>query len=358
MSTPEHAARPCWQWRSNTTAWFRRVGAAGREWSPPAALRAAPDDLRGALLDAAGSGEGWLLHPVLTALTDPRFQAAQAAQVRLTAWAIAHLADRLPDDLRLEVNEPVWAWGSDGTLLLEPGSYSPEGLAAIVGAMPDALVPDPWGDSFSHRDDLGDLVDHAWWNKSDAEVTDRLAADLRALMAAEHALEETLPATSRWMRDAARVVVPLASPPSPAFRSGTMADLPGLVLVEVTNQYLLTLEALVHETAHLHFHLEEMSAPFFVPGDPHLYSSPLRVDPRPLRGIFLAYHALAHMVSFYEDWAAATGDPRCAEALPELIAGRDDAAATLQAAEDTGLTDAGRGFLHTCLALMSDRAHA
>lgn len=356
MGTPDRAMRACWQWRSDASAWFQRVRAAAEAWVPPRALGLDDASVRGALLHAAEHGERWLVHPVLAGLVDPRFSGRDLDSLRLVAWVAANT--RTPLQGSVTVAEPTWVWGHEGTAVLEAGRHELSALPEVAGSPQPLAVPDPWGDSFSHRADLGDLADHAWWNKSDDEVTEGLSADLRAVLAAMHALAETLPAASAWVHSVTQVVVPLASPPSPAFRSGTMAELPGVVLVEVTSQYLLTLEALVHESAHLHFHLEEMAAPFFPSEDSRLYSSPLRVDPRPLRGIFLAYHALAHMVAFYEDWFDATGDQRCLEALPELRAGRDDARHTLEEAAGTGLTDAGRRFLATCLALDTAGASA
>ena len=274
------------------------------------------------------------------------------AHARLAAWAAINLAD--PAGLgSMTLDEDCWLWGHEGSFLLTAGTHRLDSLAELAGDRQDFAVPDPWGDSFSLRDELGDLTAAAWWTVEPLDKTAEadLTRDLRSLLAAQHALGELVPAAAEWVAGATSVVVPLASPPSSMFRSGTVAGLPGLVLVEVTDKPLLTLEALVHETAHLYFHLADAGAPLLVEGHTRLYHSPLRVDRRPLRGIFLALHALVHMCGFYEDWRRVTDDPRCTEALDDLRRSRDEAADTLTDAGD-GLTDAGDAFLSRCLDLV------
>ena len=354
MSDSPSADRACWSWRSDTNAWFAMLGRAAEVWEPDPRLGLSVDALADRLQSAAAGGERWLIHPVLSSLADVARPASLVSDARLATWVAAHGPASGGDDGAITLEAPTRVWGLSGPVDLDPGRHDLDELCRGMGEPPSFAVPDPWGDSFEHRAELGDLVDHAWWNKSDEEIDEGLVPDLQALLRTQHALSAVLPGPASWLRSVTSVVVPLASPPSPAFRSGTMAELPGVVFVEVTPHHLLTLEAMIHESAHLHFHMEQMGAPFFVNDDVRLYSSPLRVDPRPLRGIFLAYHALAHMVAFYEDWLAATGDERCAEALPALVEGRDDAESTLWEAASTGLTDAGRGFLQTCSTLMTD----
>jgi HEXXH motif-containing protein len=58
---------------------------------------------------------------------------------------------------------------------------------------------------------------------------------------------------------------------------------------------------LVHETAHHLLYVTEAAGPLIDPEEGRLFTSPLRHDPRPLRGILLAYHALAFICAFYSD---------------------------------------------------------
>jgi hypothetical protein len=351
------AGESCWQLRCNKEAWFDQFGFVASTWTPLAGLNADIDALRAALIAAAQRREPWLLHPCATAITDRVVQSI-AADARLAVWAALNADDSENTDLgSIRLNAETWVWGHEGAFALDPGAYRLQDLAKNAHSAARLPVPDPWGDSFSYREDFGDLIDHAWWSRTPLTEEDQaqLADDIRALLRAEQALSVVLPDTISWVADVTRVIVPLANSPSNSFRSGTLAQLPGVVLIEVTSQPLLTMEALVHESAHLHFHMEEVNAPFFVEGHAQLYDSPLRPDPRPLRGIFLAYHALGYMCAMYNDWWRATGDKRCVEALGDLVKSRDDACATLRNATNA-LTDAGQSFLEMCQMRLSESA--
>jgi len=221
--------------------------------------------------------------------------------------------------------------------------------------MPDGPpdpIPDPWGNALPDHAAVGDLAATAWWQREPLTESHgkQCRQDILALLKAQRALKSVLPAAHRWLTRMTRVVVPLGAGDPGQFRSGSVAGIPGLVMVEITGSYLLTLEALIHETAHLYFHFCEVSDPLIRADQTQLFTSPLRADPRPLRGIFLAYHALIYMRSFYRDWFAATGDGRCLEALDNLRPLCRDAGATMASAK-TGLTYAGRAFLCQCDAL-------
>lgn len=325
------------------------------QWVPPPVLQLDQAELRTAMTNAAAAGERWLLHPTATALTaDP---AQTVAHARLAAWVTAHAPEGGRSQGSMTLTDDTWLWGHEGSVLVEAGTYEMADIAARLGDPQPFAIPDPWGDSFSMREELGDLAAAAWWDMLPLDETQEaeLARDLRSLLVAQHALAVTLPEAAAWVAEVTSVVVPLVSPPSSTFRSGTVSGLPGLVLVEITEKPLLTLEALVHESAHLHFHLEEANGPLIQPGHSQLYHSPLRVDPRPLRGVFLALHALVYMCGLYLDWQRATDDPRCLEALDELAASRDDAMKTVRAAADA-LTDRGQRFLAECLDLVDAEA--
>jgi HEXXH motif-containing protein len=58
------------------------------------------------------------------------------------------------------------------------------------------------------------------------------------------------------------------------------------------------LEALIHESAHRQLFFLEAQGPLVNPHDRGLYPSPLKSDPRPLRAVLAAYHALVYMAAF------------------------------------------------------------
>jgi HEXXH motif-containing protein len=76
--------------------------------------------------------------------------------------------------------------------------------------------------------------------------------------------------------------------------------MPGLIQVAALNGPVAALEGLVHESAHHHFRMLEAAGPISTPHDNDRYPSPLRADPRPLRNVLLATHALQHVVAFYD----------------------------------------------------------
>jgi len=250
-------------------------------------------------------------------------------------------------------------FGRGGAFVVERGRHD---LAALAREAPVSIykpVPDPWGHSLPDRDMVGELGDCAWWSAPPSEEAGNAAfqASLAGLVFAQERLRETLPDTAKWLTNMAKVTVPLRKSTGNQFRSGSVAGLPGVVVVEVTDRPLLTMEALVHETAHLYFHFAEMADPFVRPGHDRLYASPLRRDPRPLRGIFLAYHALLYMCALYRALLQATGDQRCYEAFLQLSPLREDAGRTLADAR-AGLTAAGADLLATCEAFEVELATA
>jgi hypothetical protein len=341
-----------WDCRSVKGPWYSALKKAAPLWSPSPSLRLNADAIRASVVRAADERAGWLPHPCVTAILDEGERAC-ADHARLAVWVAANTQGAELGAMSLD--ESVWVWSHDGSLEVEAGVHD---LATVpAGEVPAYAVPDPWGHSLHSGHDLGDLADCTWWNRGSLSQEDRvrLTSDIRSLLELQRSLSRVLPDAADWVADVTSVIVPLTGSSPDRFRSATFPGLPGAVFVEVTSQPLLTIEALIHESAHLHFHMEETGSPFFVPGHAERYRSPLRPDPRPLRGIFLAYHAMIYMCAFYEDWLRATGDERCAEALGGLRAGRDDAGAVLRGAA-SGLTDAGRRFLRTCQSLVEDRA--
>jgi HEXXH motif-containing protein len=93
---------------------------------------------------------------------------------------------------------------------------------------------------------------------------------------------------------------------------------------------VFVLEALVHESAHHHLCLAEMESLLVDPKHDGTYPSPLRPEPRPLRGILLAYHALAYICALYVEARACGFIPRDA-----YRSEADDLQSKLDAAEST-----------------------
>jgi HEXXH motif-containing protein len=353
--TPSRAGASPWAWRVSASGWYADVARGLAVWQPDPALEV-DSVVRDRLVEAACNGEEWLYHPVLCAVT--LGQRRLGRDLRLVLWAGAHSEDRA-DLGAVTVPGPTWAWAADGGRLVERGRHDVVelGRRACTPAT-EPLVPlalDVWIDA------VGlplppEVVAYEEWSWAHhqplaPEEGAHLRHDVVRFLRAARALQQLHPDCSDWVTGVTKVVVPLYGTSGPRFRSGSSAALPGLVFTDIDGPITQVLESLVHESAHLWFCIAETECPLIDPAHDGRYRSPLRPDPRPLRGIFLAFHALAFMGAFYRDWAGVT--PARDEALDELEAVRslrDDAAATLESARDA-LTDAGAQFLDATLRL-------
>nr|WP_250890465.1 HEXXH motif-containing putative peptide modification protein [Sphingobium nicotianae] len=160
-----------------------------------------------------------------------------------------------------------------------------------------------------------------------------------------------VPEAFDWVTQVARLVAPVGggAPSSSAFRSASDPETPGLIRLDLGCGLLFTLEALVHESAHNYFYLAEAWGPLVAPDQLHRrFPSPLKAAPRPLRGVMLAYHALAHITALYDalgDVDAFAAQPVLAQQYAELRDAAVYAEATCMAAAGC-LTDRGRQFLN------------
>lgn len=290
----------------------------------------------------------WLIHPCMSPLLEPRFR-NHDAQARLIFWSAVNSGDPLRRFGTLHLEQDCHLFGTGGGFFVPAGEHE---IALLADQMQESIynpLPDPWGQVLPDHEAIGDLAHTSWWAnapQSDAGL-EKFRSSIMRLLKAQKALQKLLPDVWNWFANMTCVVVPLRESEVDQFRSGTVTGIPGLVIVEITDSHLLTLEALIHETAHLYFHFAELDAPFVRPEHDKLYSSPLRRDPRPLRGIFLAYHALIYMCGFYREWFEATDDDRCREALEGLRPLCQDAGHILIEAKD-GLTRTGQDFLGKC----------
>ena len=136
------------------------------------------------------------------------------------------------------------------------------------------------------ENDPADAADCLW-------VRDKLAALLAAL-----------PEVAGWLRATTRALDLLperffAKAPDGALVSCSSPEVPGFIRITRCREPLKLLEMLVHETAHLYLFRAEAAAPLIDPSSTLSFSSPLRHEPRPLRGILLALHACAYIAAAY-----------------------------------------------------------
>jgi HEXXH motif-containing protein len=252
------------------------------------------------------------------------------------------------DDLgSVVLDEPTWAWLPNGGARVDPGIHD---LAALLGSLtedqPDIPIAlDPWSNSIR-------VAYHQLWRDEKPLSEERrssLQSDLRICLGAILRMKEILPACLDWVCSRTKVVIPLRRLAGEHSSSSSSAQLRGVVFLTLHHQ-VQALEALVHETAHQHLFMAESPGPLVSPDHDALYSSPLRSDPRPLRGILLAAHALAYMRAYYKDSITASLSP------PALLQSQlDQIGKQFESARETivntyaNFTRAGRDFVDLTL---------
>ena len=141
--------------------------------------------------------------------------------------------------------------------------------------------------------------------------------------------EQHFPEAFLWVNTVTKVVCPFSSVDPSRFRSSSVNVIPGIIWTDLHGGDLQIIESLIHESAHQYLFVEEANAPLIREGDKPIYSSPLRKDLRPLRGILLAFHALAYMSTAYYEIANYTSSENVSHALKDLVSRCKDAQTTL-----------------------------
>ncbi len=340
------AAPSAWSWRVSARPWFAMQAVRLSRWMPDASLGLS-EALRRRVREAASREEPWIYHPLLCAVTFD--QSDKGRDLRLAVWAAAN-SDNDESLGDVVFDAPCWIWGRDGGVLIESGQYSLRSLAERVRPSDDhkrIVDLDPWIDCVGLPLPAG-IVDYEGWSWAHrqpltADDERRLRHGIVGFLVSGAMLAERLPQCAEWVSGIVRVVVPLHSAGGNRFRSGSSAALPGLVFTDINGPTEQLLETLVHESAHHWLCLAEAEGPLVDPAHAQTYTSPLRADPRPLRGIFLAFHALAFMTAFYRDWFEAVDVGKKRAAFDSVRKLRDDAQATLNAGRHA-LTDHGRAM--------------
>src|SRR5262249_30061908 len=88
-----------------------------------------------------------------------------------------------------------------------------------------------------------------------------------------------------WITSKLQIIsVPLRSERN-SLASFSRPDVPGAIYMDIFGGFDSHLELMIHETAHLHFFAAEATEALFRGDREKRYWSPLRPDPRPVRGI-------------------------------------------------------------------------
>ena len=235
---------------------------------------------------------------------------------------------------------PSVIWTAGGGRIFPPGRYKLRTLAEPPdGGSQTTPILDVWCES------LGAIEPDTWAASAPTLAADKecLRQEVNRYFRTIAFVEKMLPQCHAWVAAVTKVAIPLRGEGT-AFRSVSHPSLPGVVELDLLAEDQIV-ESLVHESAHQYLYRLEAAAPLVDPDHHERYESPLRPDGRPLRGILLAYHALAFIAAFYRDALAVPLVARWGE--QELAARRELA---LQAektlfSQHCHLTTAGIHFL-------------
>lgn len=285
-----------WCWQPSSSAWLDNLLGLAARWQPSPELGLDGKKIRRLVQENAAKRACWLVHPCVNAVTSPRLEAKLQRDFQLAVWIAINTHEPLGV---ATLGNPVWAWSPGGGMRLEPGAYDLATLAATLRKQPNfsPITVDPWGRSTKVS------LQQLWRDATPfgAEEQANLKTELKLLIRSLTAAEQYLSECFAWVRCRTQVVVPLRQlSGQDVSNSSTSADLPGVVFLTLHNE-LQVIEALVHESAHQHLFMAETFGALVDPRHTALYKSPLRDDPRPLRGVLLAGHALAYIAAFYTD---------------------------------------------------------
>lgn len=105
---------------------------------------------------------------------------------------------------------------------------------------------------------------------------------------------------SKWTTHITSIIVPLYSS-NKGYISGSYKHTLASIGVEFSDSPIYNFKILVHESAHLYFHTAELFEELVTPNHSAEYWSPVKLCPRPLRMVLLAYHALVFMGQLLND---------------------------------------------------------
>ncbi len=186
-----------------------------------------------------------------------------------------------------------------GAALLTPdgprvaGSPLPPRVASVDLSGPTRLVlvdTNPLSSLEAHPDKFGNSLELG--GRDVDEWTSSLVAALAVI-------DEHLPALAAEVRLALRHVVPVGYDEA-RHLSASYLEATGVVYLTLHPQRMTMVEALIHEFQHNKLNVLLGLDAVLENGEAPLFSSPVRPDPRPLRGVLLAVHAFQPIALLYE----------------------------------------------------------
>jgi hypothetical protein len=265
-------------------------------WEPDTRLELPAEALRQHLKEMANQKKEWAFHPCVSALTRQKNKSFHS-DFQLAIWTTLHTKIQ---SLKINIIEELWSWSTTGDKKIYPGVYDLVSLSKTLfnsQVNSDFITLDIWGHSTDFH------ISNSWASKDQVskEGLIQLGNEIITFFKGMDLLRTLFSECYNWISNVTKVVVPLARYPSNALQSNHNPEVPGMIYLDFFGGEINTIELMIHESAHFYFFLAEMNSRLIQPDHQELYWSPLRREKRPLRGIFLAYHALSYICSFYKD---------------------------------------------------------
>jgi HEXXH motif-containing protein len=308
---------------------------------------------------ASGLPVGALDHAAQTGAVDPAYALASAtAHLHLRglpgAWSV-----RLRKPTRLRFGHWLTAGGSEHRVRATQHRIEVQTPRATGGC--SSLTLERASEGWACRGPADTLPTARLWG---ADVPLFAARDLELLQVSEKLesvepvapdvctefeiaasfISQFAPAYVGWVRDVVTGVIPLRGT-STSTRSSTHRHRFSFLAASIHSRPVQMAEAFVHESSHEYFFLAEQVHALVNGADPLLYHSPLRKCPRPIRSIFLAYHAVVNMLYLYRASLAQgyQDDGYCTYYSRRLVEIAGEMLRDLS--RSPGLSAAGRSFL-------------
>lgn len=319
-----------WSWLISKRGWHLDLIQRIRDWSSKTFNDSSAQEIRSTLIAAATRSEEWLYHPCMKPLFYSNGRLSE--EIGMFAWSALHT--NLLNHIEVTLNSSLLLWTPNGGHNLDAGNYNGEELKNLYGS---GSPIEPFAvDAFASFLDITPEV---------PDTSSEFLHELVELCTTLANLATISPDVIIWIASVTKVLtLPLKSERS-SLRSFCRADVPGCIYLEIFADPISTGELLVHESAHLNLFLAEANNLLVKPDHKQLYWSPLRKDPRPLRGILLAYHALSYISAFYRTIIESSWSTSNSELLLTQTVHKAKLAQSVLDGARLGLTESGKKFI-------------
>lgn len=211
--------------------------------------------------------------------------------LQLVFWlGTHHWAD---PNIKVLVHHACTIWTQAGPRHIVPGSYPATHYRNHI--LNPSKIP-----SFDVYGFCATRLPERIWAKAKM-ANDEFHKNLATAVATIDKLNHNYPEVCAWVSSVTKILVPLQPCADGRIRSSSFREELGLVFLDLSDPVSF-LESLIHESAHQHFYTFEEAHALTHVDDNHIgFYSPLKKTNRPIRSVFLAYHALAYIAQLFSD---------------------------------------------------------